>query len=115
MTGSRITSKVSFSVAYQSAKIVLRSWFSCSAGAVRCPPPKLPRPPLPTRKVVPARNSTLVTTLNVADPSRGGDFELAMDSVPGDPGARPLDVEYRLPLRQSRASRPRSRERSSAT
>lgn len=57
-------------------------------------------PHLPIRKVVPARNSTLVSTLDVVDPGRGGDFELAMDSVPGDPAARPLDVEYRLPLRQ---------------
>lgn len=57
-------------------------------------------PHLPIRKVVPARNSSLVSTLDVVDPGRGGDFELAMDSVPGDPAARPLDVEYRLPLRQ---------------
>ncbi|KGM55211.1 peptidase [Lysobacter daejeonensis GH1-9] len=58
-------------------------------------------PYLPARKVVPARGSALVSTLSVADPSRGGDFELAMESVPGDPAARPLNVEYLLPLRQS--------------
>lgn len=58
-------------------------------------------PYLPARKVVPARGSALVSTLSVADPSRGGDFELAMESVPGDPASRPLNVEYRLPLRQS--------------
>jgi murein DD-endopeptidase MepM/ murein hydrolase activator NlpD len=58
-------------------------------------------PYLPARKVVPARSSALVSTLSVADPTRGGDFELAMDSVPGDPAARPQNVEYLLPLRQN--------------
>lgn len=58
-------------------------------------------PHLPARKVVPARGSALVSTLSVADPTRGGDFELAMDSVPGDPAARPRNTEYLLPLRQN--------------
>ncbi|WP_457095590.1 peptidoglycan DD-metalloendopeptidase family protein [Lysobacter sp. P5_B9] len=52
-------------------------------------------PPLPARATVPARGTTLVAVL---DGSRGG--ELMMDSLPGDPSARPRDVEYLLPLRQ---------------
>ena len=52
-------------------------------------------PPLPARATVPARGPTLVAVL---DASRGG--ELLMDSLPGDPGARPRDVEYLLPLQQ---------------
>jgi murein DD-endopeptidase MepM/ murein hydrolase activator NlpD len=52
-------------------------------------------PPLPARATVPARGTTLVAVL---DASRGG--ELLMDSLPGDPGARPRDVEYLLPLQQ---------------
>ena len=52
-------------------------------------------PPLPARATVPARGSTLVAVL---DGSRGG--ELLMDSLPGDPSARPRDYEYLLPLQQ---------------
>lgn len=52
-------------------------------------------PPLPARATVPARGTTLVAVL---DGSRGG--ELLMDSLPGDPAARPRDVEYLLPLQQ---------------
>jgi murein DD-endopeptidase MepM/ murein hydrolase activator NlpD len=52
-------------------------------------------PPLPARATVPARGSTLVAVL---DGSRGG--ELLMDSLPGDPSARPGDFEYLLPLQQ---------------
>lgn len=53
-------------------------------------------PPLPARATVPARGSILVAVL---DGSRGG--ELLMDSLPGDPGARPRDHEYLLPLQQN--------------
>ncbi|GAB3104141.1 peptidoglycan DD-metalloendopeptidase family protein [Lysobacter terrae] len=52
-------------------------------------------PPLPARATVPARGSILVAVL---DGSRDG--ELLMDSLPGDPGARPRDYEYLLPLQQ---------------
>jgi murein DD-endopeptidase MepM/ murein hydrolase activator NlpD len=52
-------------------------------------------PPLPARVTVPARGSALVAVL---DGSRGA--ELQMDSLPGDPGARPRDHEYLFPLRQ---------------
>lgn len=56
-------------------------------------------PSLPARAVVPARSSALVATLGAVDPHRGGDYELRMEALPGDPRARPLDVEYVLPLR----------------
>ncbi len=52
-------------------------------------------PPLPARATVPARGTTLVA---VIDGTRGG--ELQMDSLPGDPSARPRDHEYLLPLQQ---------------
>ena len=58
-------------------------------------------PPLPARATVPARGSALVAVLTVADPHRGGGFELRLDPIPGDPSAKPLDVEYQLPLRQT--------------
>jgi murein DD-endopeptidase MepM/ murein hydrolase activator NlpD len=56
-------------------------------------------PALPARATVPARNSALVSRLTLDDAGRGGEFELRLDSVPGDPSAKPRDVEYRLPLR----------------
>ena len=59
-------------------------------------------PPLPARATVPARGSALVAVLTIADPHRGGGFELRLDPIPGDPSAKPLDVEYQLPLRQDK-------------
>jgi murein DD-endopeptidase MepM/ murein hydrolase activator NlpD len=56
-------------------------------------------PSLPARAVVPSRASAVVASLGVVDPAQGGDFELRMEVVPGDPRARALDVEYLLPLR----------------
>jgi murein DD-endopeptidase MepM/ murein hydrolase activator NlpD len=58
-------------------------------------------PVLPARATVGARGSALVAVLSSADPDRGFDFELQMDSLPGDPTARPRDVEYLLPLQQA--------------
>lgn len=58
-------------------------------------------PVLPARATVAARSSALVAVLSSADPDRGFDFELQMDSLPGDPSARPRDVEYLLPLQQA--------------
>jgi len=58
-------------------------------------------PVLPARATVGARGSALVAVLSSADPDRGFDFELQMDSLPGDPSARPRDVEYLLPLQQA--------------
>ena len=60
------------------------------------------RPALPARALLAPRATALVAQLATADPTRGGRFELRMDSVPGDPTARPRDVEYRLPLEQYR-------------
>jgi murein DD-endopeptidase MepM/ murein hydrolase activator NlpD len=56
-------------------------------------------PALPARATVPALSKALVSRLQVMDPARGGQFELQLDGVPGDPSARPLDVEYLVPLR----------------
>ncbi|GAA4860593.1 M23 family metallopeptidase [Luteimonas vadosa] len=58
-------------------------------------------PPLPARATVPARGSTLVARIGSADPSRGGEFQLQLRSVPGDPSARPRDVEYGYPLQSA--------------
>lgn len=57
-------------------------------------------PPLPARATVPARGSALVARIGAADPSLPGQFELRLDGIPGDPSARPRDVDYLLPLRQ---------------
>lgn len=59
-------------------------------------------PALPARATVPARGSVLVARLRAEDPGRSGNFELSLTGVPGNPSARPQDVEYLLPLRQSR-------------
>ena len=58
-------------------------------------------PVLPARATIAPRSSALVAVLSSADPDRGFDFELQMDSLPGDPSARPRDVEYLLPLQQA--------------
>jgi murein DD-endopeptidase MepM/ murein hydrolase activator NlpD len=59
-------------------------------------------PPLPARATVPARGSVLVARLQTVDAGQGGEFELRLDGIPGDPGARPRDVAYRVPLVQAR-------------
>ena len=55
----------------------------------RAPPSQ---PALPARATVAARASTLVAHLG------GGSARLRLDAVPGDPRARPRDVEYAWPL-----------------
>ena len=55
-------------------------------------------PLLPARATVGARGSALVARIGSADPANGGDFELRLDAVPGDPSARPRDFEYAYPL-----------------
>lgn len=57
-------------------------------------------PGLPANATVDARGSAVVAVLSAQDPTRGGDFELTMRSVPGDPRARARNVEYLLPLQQ---------------
>ena len=60
-------------------------------------------PALPARATVPARGSALVARLRIDDPRREGSFGLTLTGVPGNPSARPQDVEYLLPLRQPRS------------
>lgn len=57
-------------------------------------------PSLPANATVDARGSAVVAVLSAQDPTRGGDFELTMRSVPGDPRARARNVDYLLPLQQ---------------
>lgn len=52
-------------------------------------------PPLPARATVAARSSVVVALLDASQSA-----ELWLDALPGDPNARPQDVEYLLPLRQ---------------
>ena len=59
-------------------------------------------PALPAGATVPARSSVLVATVAITDPIRGGDFELLLDGLPGDPAARPTAYEYRLPFDYAR-------------
>lgn len=58
----------------------------------------LASPLLPAQATVPARSSVVVSQVRLQDPLRGGDFELLLDGVPGDPVAVPEDYEYRLPF-----------------
>lgn len=55
-------------------------------------------PALPVRTRVPARGSVLLATLILADPRAASDFQLQLDAVPGEPGAKPLGVRYQLPF-----------------
>ncbi len=57
-------------------------------------------PSLPARATVAANGTALVSVLSTTDPTRAGGSELRLRMVPGDPDARPRDVEYLLPLRQ---------------
>lgn len=63
--------------------------------------PLASEPALPARATVPVRGSTLVARIASADPRRGGEFRLGLQVVPGDPSARPRDVEYGYPLQTS--------------
>ena len=56
------------------------------------------RPSLPASATIPARSSVLVASIGMNDPIRGGDFELVLDGLPGDPASKPTDYEYRLPF-----------------
>jgi murein DD-endopeptidase MepM/ murein hydrolase activator NlpD len=61
--------------------------------------PLVGAPALPARATVPAHGSVVVSVLSAA-PGHGGNSELRLATVPGDPSARPRDVDYLLPLRQ---------------
>ncbi|QOW21538.1 M23 family metallopeptidase [Novilysobacter avium] len=55
-------------------------------------------PALPARATIPTDGSTVVAVFRAADPSGAVDFDLILDSVPGNPSAQPRDVTYLLPL-----------------
>lgn len=55
-------------------------------------------PALPARATVPAYDSALIARIATLDPARAGDFELRLEAVPGNPNAKPRDVEYLFPL-----------------
>ncbi|WP_374012232.1 peptidoglycan DD-metalloendopeptidase family protein [Pseudoxanthomonas koreensis] len=55
-------------------------------------------PALPARTTVPADGHGLVARIYPTDPRLSSGFDLVLDYLPGDPQARPLDFEYRLPF-----------------
>ncbi|MDB6162606.1 MAG: peptidase [Xanthomonadaceae bacterium] len=57
-------------------------------------------PILPARATVPAHGSALVARIGMVDSTHTGQFALRLDGIPGDPNAKPADVEYQMPLRQ---------------
>ena len=57
-------------------------------------------PPLPARATVVANGSALVSVLTPSAQAANGSVELRLTTVPGDPNARPRDIDYLLPLRQ---------------
>jgi hypothetical protein len=57
-------------------------------------------PILPARATVPAHGSALVARIAMIDGAQAGQFALRLDGIPGDPNAKPQDVEYQMPLRQ---------------
>jgi hypothetical protein len=60
-------------------------------------------PALPARATIPARGAVVVSHVSAHGP-RGSGWQLRLEAVPGDPSARPRDVEYGYPL-QSQALR----------
>lgn len=55
-------------------------------------------PALPLTQVIPGQRETELAQFHVGGGSNGGDFELGMTGVPGDPQAQPQDVAYALPV-----------------
>ena len=58
-------------------------------------------PALPARASVPAGGSTLVARLGASGTGHRGAMQLSLSAVPGSSNARPLDVDYLMPLRGS--------------
>lgn len=56
-------------------------------------------PALPARATVPAHSRTLAAYVAAAHPGRAQVFRLWLEAVPGDPSAKPRDIEYGYPLR----------------
>jgi hypothetical protein len=61
-------------------------------------------PALPARATVPAGSAVIVSYVSIGGPRKADGWRLALEAVPGDPSARPRDVEYGYPL-QSHALR----------
>jgi murein DD-endopeptidase MepM/ murein hydrolase activator NlpD len=59
-------------------------------------------PSLPLRTVLPTEGEQRVAVFGPLDPRRGWGFSLQLQAVPGDPKARPEDVDYRLPIEGER-------------
>ncbi len=58
-------------------------------------------PELPARATVPANTTVLLSRLMPAEPG-AAEFGLSMDVVPGDPRAKPQDVDYLVPIPKER-------------
>jgi murein DD-endopeptidase MepM/ murein hydrolase activator NlpD len=58
-------------------------------------------PALPARATVAANASAVVSVLSAVGTGSNHSVALRLQTVPGDPNARPRDVLYQLPLRQS--------------
>jgi len=60
-------------------------------------------PDLPLRTTLAARASSRIAQVMLVDDFAGGDYELEMDALPGNPDARPdLDFQYRIPFEYAR-------------
>src|SRR5690606_28812300 len=59
-------------------------------------------PAMPVLTTLAAGSDTIVARLYVLDPRRGSAFDVVLEQMPGDPQARPLDHEYRLPFEYGR-------------
>lgn len=55
-------------------------------------------PALPARRVVGAGESAVVARVYALDPRLPDAFEVLLEQLPGDPGARPADFAYRVPF-----------------
>lgn len=55
-------------------------------------------PELPLRAVIPPGSTTTLAAIGPLDRSQTSRFGLSLRAVPGDPAARPEDVEYLLPV-----------------
>src|SRR5690606_26731348 len=55
-------------------------------------------PALPLTRVIPGQRETELARFQVGEGAGGGQFELGMTGVPGDPAARPDDSLYSLPV-----------------
>lgn len=59
-------------------------------------------PALPARATVPGGRSGLISRVYPRQTGQASQFEVVMESLPGDPAAKPQDFEYRLPFDYAR-------------